>query len=177
MLFTTRQENNTLYTEIPSHHSTYFIVFEGGFNELNENFGVRVRRMRLEYRWSQQELSLRSGISTPHISSIENAKRYPSLEYALRLSDALGVSLSALCDENSVLNSPKMKASPDELPLYLQNFVLNEESTPYLQAAHRMSTLPKEDSEFLQLMIDLLAERRHLLPVSAHERGVNSRLK
>jgi transcriptional regulator with XRE-family HTH domain len=158
MIFTNQKENTTLPL-----CSIFPISYLGGI-DVNESFGARVRRLRQDRKWSQQELSLRSGISTPHISSIERAKRYPSLEYALRLSESLGVPLNALCDESSVFHSPKMKSSPDELPLYLQNFILNEEATPYLQAAHRMSTLPKEDSELLTLMIDLLSQQRKIIP-------------
>ncbi|WP_067933680.1 helix-turn-helix domain-containing protein [Alicyclobacillus kakegawensis] len=131
---------------------------------MNESFGSRVRRLRQARRWSQQELSLRSGISTPHISSIERGKRFPSLDYAMRLANALGVSLPALCDQRRELRPPKMKNSPDELPSYLQNFVLNEESTPYLEMAHRLSTLPKQDTEFLSLVVELLVERRRTDP-------------
>jgi transcriptional regulator with XRE-family HTH domain len=127
-----------------------------------QSFGSRVRRLRLHRRWSQQELSLRSGISTPHISSIERDKRHPSLEYALRLANALGTPIEALCDGSTAMIPPKMKSSPEELPLYLQNFVLNESSMPYLQAAHKMSTLPKEDSEFITMVIDLVAQKRRM---------------
>ncbi len=128
---------------------------------MDERFGDRIRRLRLARRWSQQELSLRSGISTPHISSIERGKRYPSLDYALRMAAALGVPLTALCDESVALKPPKMRSSPDELPVYLQNFILNEAATPYLQAAHKISTLPEQDREFLTMLIDLVAQRRH----------------
>lgn len=127
---------------------------------MNEKFGARIRTLRLQRRWSQQELSLRASISTPHISSIERGKRYPSLEYAVRLADALGVTLNALCDERTDFKAPRMINSPDELPLYLQSFVLNESSVPYLEAAHRMSNLPPADSQFLRLLIDLLAQNR-----------------
>jgi transcriptional regulator with XRE-family HTH domain len=119
----------------------------------------------LDRDWSQQELSLRSGISTPHISSIERGKRFPSLEYAKRIADALGVALVALCDDASELRSPKMRGSAEELPLYLQNFVLNEEATPYLEVAHQMSQLPKEDADLLSLVIGLLVKRRYETPV------------
>ncbi len=133
---------------------------------MNPSFGTRVRRLRQERGWSQQELSLRSGISTPHISSIERGKRFPSLEYALRIAESLGVPLNALCDESSTFQPPKMKNSPYELPLYLQNFVLNESATPYLQAAHRLSTLPQEDRDLLTLVIDLLSKAAtSLLPL------------
>ncbi|QQE76896.1 helix-turn-helix transcriptional regulator [Alicyclobacillus sp. SO9] len=129
---------------------------------MNESFGTRVRALRLQRRWSQQELSLRAGISTPHISSIERSKRFPSLEYAIRLADSLGIPLNSLCDEDIDFKVPKMKSSPEELPLHLQNFILNEASFPYLEAAHRMSTLPKEDSQFLAMMIELLSQKRRL---------------
>lgn len=129
---------------------------------MNDSFGERVRKIRQERRWSQQELSLRAGISTPHISSIERNKRYPSLEYAMRMAEALGVTIQALCDESTQFNTPKMKNSPDELPQHLQNFVLNERATPYLQAAQRMSLLPTQDTEFLTLVIDLLFQQRRM---------------
>lgn len=78
------------------------------------------------------------------------------------MADALGVPLNALCDEDADFVPPKMKTSSDELPLYLQNFILNESATPYLQAAHKMSTLPEQDAQFLTLMIDLLSQQRRL---------------
>jgi transcriptional regulator with XRE-family HTH domain len=109
---------------------------------------------------------MRAGISTPHISSIERSKRFPSLEYALRMADALGVPLSALCDETTDFRVPRMRRSNDELPAHLQNFVLNEESTPYLQVAQRMSTLPAQDSQFLALVVDLLTQRNRQVPPS-----------
>lgn len=131
---------------------------------MTESLGERIRRLRHDRRWSQQELSLRCGISTPHISSIELGKRLPSLEYARRIADCLGVALVALCDYTTELRSPKMLQSAEELPLYLQSFVLNEDATPYLQTAHRMSTLPKEDSDLLTLMVNLLSQSRRQPP-------------
>lgn len=127
---------------------------------MKESFGQRVRRIRQERKWSQQELSLRSGISTPHISSIERGRRFPSLEYARKVADALGVGLIALCNEDIEVRPPKMHRSPGELPLYLQNFVLNEDAEPYLHAAHEMSTLPQPDAELLRLVIELVSQSR-----------------
>ncbi|MCL6515750.1 helix-turn-helix transcriptional regulator [Alicyclobacillus sp.] len=127
---------------------------------MSEHFGDRIRRLRLARNWSQQELGLRCGISAPHISSIERGKRYPSLDYAIRMAAALGVPLNALCDETIKLKPPKMRSSPEELPTYLQNFILNEAATPYLQAAHKISTLPEADREFLTKLIDLVVQQR-----------------
>jgi transcriptional regulator with XRE-family HTH domain len=127
---------------------------------VSESFGKRVRRLRIARRWSQQELSMRSFISTPHISSIERSKRQPSLEYAKRLADSLGVSLNVLCEEESDFVIPRMKNSTDEWPLPMQNFILNEAAAPYLELARKMSTLPLEDSNFLKTMIELLSGKR-----------------
>ncbi len=129
---------------------------------MEDPFGKRVRKLRLARSWSQQELSLRAGISTPHISSIERDLRHPSLEYAKRMADALGVSLSALCDEDADFAIPKMKKSPEDWPLAMQNFILNEGAAPYLEAAKRMSTLSKEEMNFLTLIINLLIKNRTL---------------
>lgn len=126
---------------------------------MNGSFGYKVKKLRLDRDWSQQEFSLRAGISTPHISSIERGKRSPSLEYAKRMSNALGVSLEKLADEMQELELPKMRKSQDDLPIHLQNFVLNEASTPYLQIAQRLSSLPKQDSELLSLVVDLLSDK------------------
>ncbi len=128
---------------------------------MTESFGTRVRKLRQARNWSQQELSMRAGISTPHISSIERSKRHPSLEYAKRMAHALGVPISSLCDEDSDFTIPKMKSSPEDWPLAMQNFILNEAAAPYLEAAKRMSTLPKEEATFLSLMIDLLIQKRN----------------
>lgn len=136
---------------------------------MKESFGSRMRSMRLARNWSQQELSIRAGISTPHISSIERDKRHPSLDYAQRIANALGIALSSLCDQQTDFMAPKMRNSPDELPLYMQNFILNESAFPYLEAAQRMSTLPDEDANFLQKLIELLAQRERLLATYNHD--------
>lgn len=130
---------------------------------MKASFGSRVRSVRLNRRWSQQELSMRCGISTPHISSIERDIRHPSLEYARRIANALGVPLYSLCDESVEFQAPKMRQSSDELPLSMQNFILNESAYPYLEAAQRMSTLEEEDSVFLTKLIELLVNRTRVI--------------
>lgn len=130
---------------------------------MNESFGSRMKTMRQTRHWSQQELSMRAGISTPHISSIERDKRHPSLEYAQRIASALGVPLHTLCDTRTDFTAPKMHNSPDDLPLYMQNFILNESAFPYLEAAQRMSTLSEEDTAFLKKLIELLSQRHRLI--------------
>lgn len=135
---------------------------------MNASFGSRMRSIRQARQWSQQELSMRSGISTPHISSIERDKRHPSLEYAQRIANALGVPLHSLCDEREDFKAPKMHNNSDELPLYMQNFILNESALPYLEAAQRMSTLPEEDATFLTKLIELLIQRHKMMNIQVN---------
>ncbi|GLG01025.1 hypothetical protein Alches_10640 [Alicyclobacillus hesperidum subsp. aegles] len=130
---------------------------------MKDSFGSRVRAIRQSRSWSQQELSMRSGISTPHISSIERDKRHPSLDYAQRLAAALGVPLHVLCDPHTAYRTPNMRNSPDELPLSMQNFILNESAMPYLEAAQRMATLSEAEASFLRVVIELLAQRKCLM--------------
>ncbi|SIS62096.1 helix-turn-helix domain-containing protein [Alicyclobacillus vulcanalis] len=130
---------------------------------MKDSFGARVRAIRQSRGWSQQELAMRAGVSTPHISSIERDKRRPSLDYAKRLADALGVPLEVLCDADTTYEPKRMRDSVYELPTPLQHFVLNEDSFPYLEAAHRMSQLSKEEALFLRQLIDVLAQKKNLL--------------
>lgn len=105
---------------------------------------------------------MRSGISTPHISSIERGLRHPSLEYAQRIASALGVPLHALCDSTREFVAPRIRNSTEELPWDMQNFILNEAAYPYLEAAQQMSKLSEEDTSLLKMLIDLLSERHRL---------------
>ena len=49
----------------------------------------RVREKRKALNWSQGQLSIKSGISVPTISEVENGRHIPSVEVALRLAEAL----------------------------------------------------------------------------------------
>lgn len=53
----------------------------------------RIRVLRAERRWSQQELALRIGVSRQTINAIENDRYDPSLGVAFALADAFGLPL------------------------------------------------------------------------------------
>ena len=50
----------------------------------------RIRILRAEHGWSQQELAERVGVSRQAIHAIENSKHDPSVSLAFRLATALG---------------------------------------------------------------------------------------
>ncbi len=62
----------------------------------------RIRVLRAEKRWSQQQLGQQVGVSRQAILAIENEKHEPSLRLACRIAKALGTSLSEVFDLNNV---------------------------------------------------------------------------
>ncbi|MFC8789925.1 helix-turn-helix domain-containing protein [Streptomyces cinereoruber] len=53
-------------------------------------FGARLRRLREEHGWSQEELGARMGYSGTHLSSVETGRKMPTLRLARRADVALG---------------------------------------------------------------------------------------
>lgn len=47
-------------------------------------------------RWSQKQLSIRSGVSQTYISELEADKKQPTIPVAQKLARALGISLAEL---------------------------------------------------------------------------------
>ncbi|MFM2167252.1 MAG: hypothetical protein RIS79_1623 [Verrucomicrobiota bacterium] len=65
-------------------------------SQLLQNFGDRVRALRLDLGVSQEKLALDCGLDRTYISGIERGKRNVSLVNIHRLADALGVPASNL---------------------------------------------------------------------------------
>lgn len=54
-------------------------------------FGEIVRRVRKGYRWTQEDLAERSGLTTTYIGQVERGDKVPSLTVVLKLALALNV--------------------------------------------------------------------------------------
>jgi transcriptional regulator with XRE-family HTH domain len=65
-------------------------------NDICEQFGKRLRQLRKERGWSQEELAHRVGIDISFLSEVENGKKEPCLRKMKELSQGLGVTLSRL---------------------------------------------------------------------------------
>lgn len=63
---------------------------------LQRSFGRRLLELRRESEWSQEVLSEKTGISTQHISNMENGHKEPCLGNMARLARAFGVTISEL---------------------------------------------------------------------------------
>jgi len=71
---------------------------DAGDPPILETFGARLRTVRTRAGISQEALAERAELDRTYISLLERGKRNPSLVCIARLADALGVSVSELCD-------------------------------------------------------------------------------
>lgn len=135
---------------------------------MNDQLGRKIRLLRHRRNLTQQEVAYRTGISTPHISSLERGQRQPSLEYAIRLAEALGVPIGYFCDGAEVTNLPDETAygGTSELPSYLKSFFMREDAQPYLMMAHRVSRLEEEDYRMICTFIEVLVQSRRVKELS-----------
>lgn len=60
------------------------------------SIGERIRKRRLELKLTQQEIAQALGLTSQHISAIEQDKRIPSLHSLTKLAEELGVSVDFL---------------------------------------------------------------------------------
>src|SRR5687767_12083407 len=59
-------------------------------------FGKRLRQLRLDAGWTQEQLAEAAGITTTYTSDLERGTKVPSLTIALRISRAFKISVSEL---------------------------------------------------------------------------------
>jgi len=62
----------------------------------SEHLGLRIRYLRTQRKWSQEDLSLESGVNKNYICDLENGRRNPSLEILEKIADAFGITLAEL---------------------------------------------------------------------------------
>jgi transcriptional regulator with XRE-family HTH domain len=67
--------------------------------DICEQFGRRLRKLRKERGWSQEELAHRVGIDISFLSELENGKKEPCLRKMKELAQGLGVPLSRMVKE------------------------------------------------------------------------------
>jgi transcriptional regulator with XRE-family HTH domain len=67
-----------------------------GSNSILRKFGDKVKSLRLEKGWSQEDLGNRAGLHRTYIGSIERYERNVSLLNVERIAKALGVHIKDL---------------------------------------------------------------------------------
>jgi transcriptional regulator with XRE-family HTH domain len=64
-----------------------------------EIFGKRLRQLRLDAGWTQEQLAEAAGITTTYTSDLERGTKVPSLTIVLRISRALKISVAELLSD------------------------------------------------------------------------------
>jgi transcriptional regulator with XRE-family HTH domain len=64
--------------------------------DICEQFGKRLRQLRKDRGWSQEELAYRVGIDISFLSELENGKKEPCLRKIKELAQGLGIPLSRM---------------------------------------------------------------------------------
>jgi transcriptional regulator with XRE-family HTH domain len=64
--------------------------------DIRKKFGKRLRQLREERGWSQEEFADRAGLHRTYVSAVERGVRNPTLSVIERLAKALGVSLAEM---------------------------------------------------------------------------------
>lgn len=78
-------------------------------------FGLRVKSLRENRRWTQEVLAEKMNINPNYLSSIERGKENPTFDMLIKLSDALEIDMWELFDF-------KQEVSEDELRGMLTDF-------------------------------------------------------
>jgi transcriptional regulator with XRE-family HTH domain len=61
-----------------------------------EELATKIRKLRTQKEWSQEELADRAGLHRTYISHLENGKRQISVETLCKIAAGLGISSSEL---------------------------------------------------------------------------------
>ncbi|ABI77277.1 DNA-binding protein [Hyphomonas neptunium ATCC 15444] len=64
--------------------------------DIRQKFGKRLRQLREERGWSQEEFADRAGLHRTYVSAVERGVRNPTLSVLERLAKALDIKLSEL---------------------------------------------------------------------------------
>lgn len=64
--------------------------------DITKRFGTRLKRLRADKSWSQEELADQSGLHRTYISSLERGLRNPTLTVLKRLADAFETNVAEM---------------------------------------------------------------------------------
>lgn len=64
--------------------------------KIEKQLGKRIRFLRLQKKWSQEDLALEAEVNKNYISDLERGSRNPTIKVLEKIAKALGISLETL---------------------------------------------------------------------------------
>lgn len=64
--------------------------------KLEKQLGKRIRFLRLQKKWSQEDLALEADVNKNYISDLERGSRNPTIKILEKIAKALGITLEIL---------------------------------------------------------------------------------
>ena len=118
--------------------------------------GDRIRAARDGRGYTQDDLATKARMSKGFLSDVENNKRNVSAEYALRIADALGVSLDYLMrgEQGKEENAREPVKIPPELSQAAQELGLSYSETLMLLEAHEAVVARRSQRSIARATVD-----------------------
>lgn len=91
------------------------------------SIGQKIKKLRLEKKWSQEDLSKAINIHSKHISRYENERAEPALEALKKMADAFEVTTDYLLYDNVPRNGIIKVIDPEFVEQFEKIAELNEE--------------------------------------------------
>jgi putative transcriptional regulator len=104
---------------------------ENQIDTYDKYLASRMRKARIENRYSQEDIGKLLNLPKQSISRIENAKRKITPLELMKLTKFFGLSVEELFDENNFVVGNQLKKYADNLPEYAKNFIydFNQEAS------------------------------------------------
>jgi transcriptional regulator with XRE-family HTH domain len=138
------------------------------------NIATKLRKLRQLRRLAAAELSKLSGVHQTTISAIENGRHAsPGIETIERLAKALRVSPLYFFEDRSRTPFDLI----ENLPSNISDFLLREESLPYLllsQEAYEKGISSKTIEQLIKVLQDNQKDRVSSLPEARHRAGTKT---
>lgn len=112
--------------------------------------GIRIKETRMQRGLSAEELAELAELSSVYISYIENAKRKPSLESLIKISNALGITLDELLYGNLLYNPTEYQTDID---LLMADCSQNEKRFIYLILSSIKNILRSNDWSLIEKVL------------------------
>ena len=130
-----------------------------GKNELGKLI-KKAREQKVEKtgkKYTQEMLATDIGIARSSIGDFESGRKYPKYDYLAKIAEVCGVNLSFFGEVEEVISYDEPNIF-NRLPKDLQDFVVAEESVPYIVLAKQLSVydLSKLTEIELKFLVDWL---------------------